>query len=459
MNRQQVGVFLLSTLLVLSSGIAVGVGPGTVAAQEFDESDVEEVNANAIADTNDRIEETNDGLENVEDVELVAEVEAETAAEAEAEAQRLREAATRVHDTMLDRVVDEINEQAQDRVGRDIANHVDTAAEAREEADRIEAEYGHISDGAKEAADSLRRTADRVEAIDDDLNAAANTLAMPDTGTVEGTVTDDDGEPIEGVEIAAIESTGSTTSDEDGTYEIEVGEGDQPIRFSTSGYETVEETVTVEANGTAALDVSMAAEEDDAGGNGGDGGADGDVAGGALGSTVLDVGVLFAGVALVTGLALAVLGVAKRSNEAFVDLLRKTGATIGFMAMVGVAIGAAGYLSVGWVEVTFDQAIAGQLAPLIGLLVVFLVAPVLAIVLGLSEGRRRFSRLRLAGTTASSLIGGLFLVVLAMALISFSSDSEVATRNVIAIAGLVGAISAIGSSVAMVITGRSSLAT
>ncbi|WP_265111614.1 carboxypeptidase-like regulatory domain-containing protein [Halosolutus halophilus] len=458
MNRQQVGVFLLSMLLVLSTSIAVGFGPGTVAAQEFDESDVEEVNANAIADTNDRIEETNAGLENVEDIELVAAVEAETATEAETEARRLREEATRVHDTMLDRVVEEINEQAKERAGVEIANHVDTAAEARAEADRIEEEYGHISDGADEAADSLRRTANRVEAIDEDLNAAANTLAGIETGTVEGTVTDENGEPIEGVEIAATEFTGSATTDENGAYEVEIGVGEQPLRFSASGYETVEETVEVRANETAALDVSMATEEDGAGGDG-DGGADGDDAGGVLGSTVLDVGVLFAVVALGSGIALAGLGVAKRSDEAFVDVLRKTGGTIGFMTMVGVAIGAAGYLSVGWVEVTFDQAIAGQLAPLIGLVVVVLVAPVLAIVLGLSEGSRRFSRLRLAATTVSSLVGGVVLVLLAMTLIGLSSDSTVATRNVIAIAGLVGAISAIGGGVAMVISGRSSLAT
>ncbi|MFC4543530.1 carboxypeptidase-like regulatory domain-containing protein [Halosolutus amylolyticus] len=262
MNERQAGTFLLTLLLVASLAIA-GLS-GSATAEEIDDDVVDEVNDDEIATVNEMVEEVNAGLGNVSAVEGVDPVEAETDAEAEAEAERLWDEADRLEEAVLTQVVAEINYRSQEKIGRDIADDsVSTPEEARTEAQNIEDTYVHIDEDAQTAADSLWQNADRVEAIRENLTAAATELADPPTGVVEGTVTNDDGEPVDGAEIAVEGSVESTTTGADGTYELELREGSYTLTVEADDHEGIESTIEVAENETVDGDVTMAATESD----------------------------------------------------------------------------------------------------------------------------------------------------------------------------------------------------
>ncbi len=459
MNRQHVWTFLLTAVLVVS---VIAVGPAAVVGEEFDDSVVEEVNDEEIAEANDGIEIINDGLENVADVETVATVEAENWDEAEAEADRLRDEPGELEDVILDQVVDEINVQAEDSIGQEIAEDVDTTEEAREEADRLRDVWGTAGgEDIEEAAESLESAADRIDGFYGTLNDAANELDSPETGTLEGTVVDSDGEPLAGIDVDPIQSSESATTDSEGQYELELADGEQPIQFSAEGYETSETTVEIAADETTDEDseIHESEDEDD------DEAATGETesSDGALGSTITTAGLALSGLALVSAIGLVGYGVVNRSKNQAVDHLQTLGAGIIFMIVSGLAIGSAGYLSIEWVLDVFSDGIGGlpedmnvleQLVPLVALVNVFLVAPAIAVVLGLTLGGRTYSRARVVGMTASSLIGGVALVILALTIIGLgTADSAIEFVDVVAVAGLVGAVSALGSGIAMTVTG------
>lgn len=94
---------------------------------------------------------------------------------------------------------------------------------------------------------------------------------LDDAGTIEGEVTDDDGEPIDGADVGVDEEDGpSTFTDENGTYELDnVPTGTHDLVASASDYESATaEDVEVEQDAVTEQDFTLAAEEGDAPGDG-----------------------------------------------------------------------------------------------------------------------------------------------------------------------------------------------
>ncbi|MDF9745116.1 carboxypeptidase regulatory-like domain-containing protein [Natrinema salsiterrestre] len=245
-------------------------------ALQSEESDpiseaVERVNENEIAETNDELEDFNEKVDNqtseideeFDDVESVEEVEASDAEEASAEADRLRADADDRQTTVFETVVAVINARAPDIVSPIVdSDDVTTPDEAREEGERIEEEYGDVSDDAALANESLHNAADLVEfTVQPNLNGAADQLDDVSQGTVEGTVTDADGEPIADATVTVGDR--QTTTDENGTYSLELEPGEYTLAVSADGYEDASETVTVEAAATTTADVTLDAEPSD----------------------------------------------------------------------------------------------------------------------------------------------------------------------------------------------------
>jgi len=81
---------------------------------------------------------------------------------------------------------------------------------------------------------------------------------VQELGTVSGTVTDDIGEPVEGVVVTASGGTGTDTTDTDGDYNMQLGVGTYSLTFSHPGYyDTTITNVIIQLNGTTDLDVIM----------------------------------------------------------------------------------------------------------------------------------------------------------------------------------------------------------
>jgi TonB-linked SusC/RagA family outer membrane protein len=78
-------------------------------------------------------------------------------------------------------------------------------------------------------------------------------FAIGQSGTVKGTVTDGDREPIPGVTVAIEGTTSGTITDISGDYEITLDEGQNTLVFSFIGFETQ----TVDVSGKSEIDVVM----------------------------------------------------------------------------------------------------------------------------------------------------------------------------------------------------------
>lgn len=82
--------------------------------------------------------------------------------------------------------------------------------------------------------------------------------AQSDRATVTGTVTDEEGEPLPGVQIADPSLQRGTTSAPDGTYTLDgLPPGSHAIEFRFVGYQTAVREVSLEAGETVTLDVSL----------------------------------------------------------------------------------------------------------------------------------------------------------------------------------------------------------
>jgi hypothetical protein len=80
-----------------------------------------------------------------------------------------------------------------------------------------------------------------------------------EVGTISGTVTDENGDPVEGATVLAGGTEVTTASD--GTYELEVETGTYDLRVSADGYQEASTQVQVEAEATTTQDVELAVEE------------------------------------------------------------------------------------------------------------------------------------------------------------------------------------------------------
>ncbi|WP_254523413.1 carboxypeptidase regulatory-like domain-containing protein [Natrinema caseinilyticum] len=266
------------SLIAAPFGAAGMGGAATQAAEQTDtESDdlsqiVQSVNTNEIANANESIASFNDQLQqkadllrvDVENVDQVPAASAESASEAQAEADRLRTAADDREAAIFDRVVTVINDGGVADVD---PNAVQSPDDARNVADRLEQQGGL----ATQAATSLRDAADLVETeIKPNLTAAADKLsaveAEPTTGTVEGTVTDSDGNAVANATVTVGDQ--QTTTGEDGSYALELESGEYTVSVSAEGYQDASENVTVEAGGTATVDVALQTTDDGSGDDG-----------------------------------------------------------------------------------------------------------------------------------------------------------------------------------------------
>ncbi|WP_377559013.1 carboxypeptidase regulatory-like domain-containing protein [Ornithinibacillus salinisoli] len=75
------------------------------------------------------------------------------------------------------------------------------------------------------------------------LNGIDYLLEDAQFGTVSGVVTDDEGNPLEGVTVQAVDTGVTATTSEDGTYELLHDEGSYAVSFTKSGFASYEDTV------------------------------------------------------------------------------------------------------------------------------------------------------------------------------------------------------------------------
>jgi hypothetical protein len=80
-----------------------------------------------------------------------------------------------------------------------------------------------------------------------------------EVGTISGTVTDENGEVVEGAEVRASGTEATTNSD--GIYELEVQTGSHELTVSADGYQGESTQVQVEADTTTTQDVELAVAE------------------------------------------------------------------------------------------------------------------------------------------------------------------------------------------------------
>jgi Carboxypeptidase regulatory-like domain/TonB-dependent Receptor Plug Domain len=77
-------------------------------------------------------------------------------------------------------------------------------------------------------------------------------------GDVVGRVTDEDGAPVFGAQVTAVGSGQSVYTGEEGEYRLSgLPAGSRKIRFFTEGYDRLDQTVTVPAEGEVTLDVAL----------------------------------------------------------------------------------------------------------------------------------------------------------------------------------------------------------
>ncbi|MCS6967596.1 MAG: TonB-dependent receptor [Cytophagales bacterium] len=82
-------------------------------------------------------------------------------------------------------------------------------------------------------------------------------LALAQRGTVQGTVKDETGEPVPGVNVIVIGTTIGTAVKTDGSYSLSVPVGNLQLQFSGVGYKTVVQSVSVKEGETLTLDVTI----------------------------------------------------------------------------------------------------------------------------------------------------------------------------------------------------------
>ncbi|MFC4542853.1 carboxypeptidase regulatory-like domain-containing protein [Halosolutus amylolyticus] len=267
MHSNTGAVFVAVLLITATAGPGIVAGAAGSSSEEGSvERTVEEINAETIATINEEIAGYEEHFTYTEPIQPIDEVDAETPEEAEAEAAWLRDEANRLQDESFTKVVAEINEQAREEHGYDgdfVDPSTSTPAEARAEADRIEEEYGGVSDAAREAAEMLRNTADFVENFQAWMNADADALleaadAEPQTGTVEGTVVDEDGDPIGSATVTVDDERVAT--DADGSFELTIREGEHDLTIDAAGYEGTSTTVEVVAGETVSDEATLQTE-------------------------------------------------------------------------------------------------------------------------------------------------------------------------------------------------------
>ena len=76
-------------------------------------------------------------------------------------------------------------------------------------------------------------------------------------GTVSGTVSDADGNPLSSATVLAIEAGRDATTGADGSYRLTLAAGDYLLLAAATGFRTREESVTVPADGTVTVDFSL----------------------------------------------------------------------------------------------------------------------------------------------------------------------------------------------------------
>ncbi|MDZ7730469.1 MAG: carboxypeptidase-like regulatory domain-containing protein [Natrialbaceae archaeon] len=317
----------------------------------------------------------------------------------------------------------------------------------------------------------LRDAADGVETGEQNLREAINILEGTETATIEGgPITDANNNPLENVPVR-LEDGPSTSTDANGEFELSAPVGTYTLIIG-QGEDAHEETVELTDAGqtTTVEGIQLQAQNDDGGSGDGNGPSSGQI----LPSGVLTAGMVLSVLAVVLGLAIAGAGAMTHSRDGepleldaldltlSIENFKSTGKTVLYFAVSGIAIGFAGYVSIGWVLQTFQGVpLLNDLSQLTGLLILFLVAPALAVAHGLSEGKTDWSRENIVLTAAGSLIGAVILIVLGTLIIGAATTTEtpVGPMDAVAIAGLVGTVSMLGALIGMVITNRPNLAT
>jgi len=100
--------------------------------------------------------------------------------------------------------------------------------------------------------------ADAAESVSvgtDETTAANLTLDPVDTGTIAGSVTDPEGNPVEGATVSVGER--ATTTAADGSYELGVETGTRALTVTADGFTNASQSVLVETDAVAAADAEL----------------------------------------------------------------------------------------------------------------------------------------------------------------------------------------------------------
>lgn len=102
------------------------------------------------------------------------------------------------------------------------------------------------ADGFESATESVEVVAGSTTTLEVELTRVA---------TVSGTVTDESGNPVEGATVSAGDA--EVTTDASGAYEIQVPGDTQELAVEGDGFESVTESLDVQAGGTATVDIEL----------------------------------------------------------------------------------------------------------------------------------------------------------------------------------------------------------
>ncbi|QSG02788.1 carboxypeptidase regulatory-like domain-containing protein [Natranaeroarchaeum sulfidigenes] len=159
----------------------------------------------------------------------------------------------------LDGEVTDTDDNALDGVDISLVEDGETVEETETDTDgeyEVEVPTGEYT---VEISDSVHEDLDEVVTLDESetKNFELEPLA---TGTLEGEVTDEDGEPLEGATIDVQhdqESVDFTQTDADGQYDIELEEGEYTTTVFKDGFEVEERTVNIEEDATSIENVEL----------------------------------------------------------------------------------------------------------------------------------------------------------------------------------------------------------
>lgn len=127
---------------------------------------------------------------------------------------------------------------------------------------------GHYQLELEEGTHEITVTAETYDTVTDNVTVTAgfqrhDVTLGPGPTVLEGTVTDENGTPIENATVDVVDTDHETDVDEEGQYAIEIDPGSYTLEASADGYETIRTNAMAEERHTTTEDVQLPLEPDD----------------------------------------------------------------------------------------------------------------------------------------------------------------------------------------------------